>query len=135
MLTLIDGDRQVAVRATADAGAVRVPAEDVRAALGWELTDEGLCGHGVCVPVADPAALAGADGAIDLAALARALDRPLALDVEAGGACLGAAARARAQALASLEAPDFALPDLAGRVHALSEQRGRKVLLVVWASW
>ncbi len=62
-------------------------------------------------------------------------DRPLAVDHEEGVACLGVAAATRSAALASLEAPDFALPDLAGRVHTLSEHRGRKVLLVAWASW
>jgi hypothetical protein len=38
-------------------------------------------------------------------------------------------------ALRSLEAPDFSLPDVAGRMHALSDHRGKKVLLVTWASW
>ena len=62
-------------------------------------------------------------------------DRPLAVDHEERVACLGVAAATRSAALASLEAPDFALPDLAGRLHTLSEQRGRKILLVAWASW
>ncbi|TAJ31410.1 MAG: redoxin domain-containing protein, partial [Reyranella sp.] len=35
----------------------------------------------------------------------------------------------------SLEAPDFTLPDLDGKTHSLAEQRGKKVLLVSWASW
>ena len=41
----------------------------------------------------------------------------------------------RAKTLSSLEAPDFTLPDLDGRLHSLSEQRGKKVLLVAYASW
>jgi hypothetical protein len=48
---------------------------------------------------------------------------------------LARSAGERAAALASLEAPAFALPDAAGRVHRLSDYRGRKVLLVTWASW
>jgi hypothetical protein len=71
----------------------------------------------------------------DLTGRAQALGRPLALDVDERVAYLGRSARERGDALASLQAPDFALPDLAGRVHALSEQRGRKVLLVAYASW
>ena len=31
--------------------------------------------------------------------------------------------------------PDFSLPDLEGRMHSLSSERGQKVLLVTWASW
>jgi hypothetical protein len=48
---------------------------------------------------------------------------------------LGVGAAARSDALRSLEAPDFTLPDLEGRRHSLSDQRGKKVLLVTWASW
>ena len=32
-------------------------------------------------------------------------------------------------------APDFSLPDLAGRLHTLSDYRGKKVLLIAYASW
>jgi hypothetical protein len=82
------------------------------------------------------------DGATTSEVPARRIDElaargghPLAVDREERVACLGVAAAARGAALASLEAPDFALPDLAGRLHRLSEHRGRKVLLVAWASW
>ena len=32
-------------------------------------------------------------------------------------------------------APDFTLPDLAGHMHSLSDYRGKKVLLIAYASW
>ncbi len=35
----------------------------------------------------------------------------------------------------SLDAPDFTLPDLDGRSHSLADARGRKVVLIAWASW
>jgi hypothetical protein len=66
---------------------------------------------------------------------AEAEGRPVAVDPEEGAAYLGVPAGARAAALASLEAPDFTLPDLDGRLHSLSEHRGKKVLLVAYASW
>jgi hypothetical protein len=66
---------------------------------------------------------------------AEAEGRPVAVDPEEGAAYLGVPARARAAALASLEAPDFTLPDLDGRLHSLWEHRGKKVLLVAYASW
>jgi hypothetical protein len=75
------------------------------------------------------------DGGVDLEALAGALDRPLALDVAEGAAFLGSSARERSQALAARQAPDFSLPDLDGRLHTLREHRGKKILLVAWASW
>jgi peroxiredoxin len=39
------------------------------------------------------------------------------------------------QALFSLEALDFTLPDINGSMHSLSDLRGKKVLLLTWASW
>ena len=132
--TILDDGREVVVPATIEGGHVRVPAEAVHTALGWEFHDGQLCSDSMCVPVADEAALADAGG-IDLAALAAALGRPLALDVAESAAYLGVAAHERAQALSTLEAPDFTLPDLAGRLHSLSEHRGKKVLLVAYASW
>lgn len=62
-------------------------------------------------------------------------DRPLAVDRDEAVAYLGASAAVRAAQLASLRAPDFSLPDLEGRRHSLSEHRGKKVLLVAYASW
>jgi len=63
------------------------------------------------------------------------LGRPIAIDMEEGVACLGASAAERAARLSSLEAPDFSLPDIEGRPHALSDYRGTKVVLVAYASW
>ena len=78
--------------------------------------------------------LSAREGA-ELLRRAQAEGRPVAVDQEARAAYLGVAARARAAALASLAAPDFTLPDLEGRLHSLSEHRGKKVLLVAYASW
>jgi hypothetical protein len=69
------------------------------------------------------------------AACPAANDRPPALARGEPAAALGHSAAERGARLASLEAPDFALPDLAGRLHRLSEQRGKKALLIAYASW
>jgi len=69
------------------------------------------------------------------ATTAGASGRPVAIDREERAAYLGVSAADRARALSSLEAPDFTLPDLDGRLHALSAYRGKKVLLVAYASW
>ena len=132
--TLIDAERAVPVEARVTDGQVRLQAASLKDALGWEYHDGQLCSDAMCIPIAEERALLH-DGGIDLQAFARALDRPLALDVEERAAYLGASARERAQALASQHAPDFTLPDLDGREHSLSAQRGKKILLVAWASW
>src|SRR5689334_8583140 len=95
---------------------------------GWYLTAEGLCSGDRCVPFA-----ATDRDALDLAAVARALGRPLVSDAEHGLWALGAEAGGRA--LVSASAPDFVLPDVDGRPVRLSDLRGQKVLLVAWASW
>ena len=132
--TLIDGERVAELPARLDGERVWLDAAALEAALGWAVHDGLLCSDVMCVPLADEATLVSEEG-IDLAGFARTLDRALAVDVAERAAFLGGSARERAQALASQHAPDFTLPDLDGRLHSLSEQRGKKVLLVTWASW
>ena len=133
MFTLIDDGSAHEVDATLDGDRVLL-APDALGSLGWELHPEGLCRDGLCIPVPDAGALE-ANGRIDLAVLARTIDRPLAVDRDERAAYLGVSASDRGRALRSLIAPDFTLPDLAGRPHRLSDHRGKKVLLVAYASW
>ena len=132
--TIIDAERTVAIGARPSGDGVLLDAAGVKDALGWEVHDGLLCNDSMCIPL-DNASAVVREGAIDLAGLATAMDRALAVDLDERVAFLGGSARERRQALAAQQAPDFALPDLAGTTHTLGEQRGRKVLLVAWASW
>lgn len=134
MLTLIDGERRHAIGAQFADGRVQLDSADVEAALGWKLAPEGLCRGSVCIPVRDRASLV-TRGGLDLEVFAALLDRPLAFDTAERVAALGESAGDRAAALRTLEAPDFTLPDLSGRMHSLSDHRGKKVLLIAYASW
>jgi hypothetical protein len=131
---LIEGSAVHALDATLEGERVFLLPAALERATGWQLKPEGLCREAVCVPVRDRAALTGKAG-IDLAVFAAALGLPLALDRAERAAALGTAAADRRASLASLEAPDFSLPDLAGRRHTLAEQRGKKALLIAYASW
>ena len=133
-LTLIDDGRPLAVEAVVDGDSISLSPDALQHGLGWELKPQGLCRGDACFPVRDRAALVRAHG-IELGAFARVLDRPFAADAEAGIAVLGASAGDRSKQLASMEAPDFTLPDLEGRLHSLRDQRGKKTLLIAWASW
>ena len=62
-----------------------------------------------------------------------ALDRPFLADD--GVAALGEPRATRRLATDGLQAPAFTLPDLQGERHSLEEWRGRKKLLVAFASW
>jgi hypothetical protein len=133
-LTLLDSGRPIELEARYEGERVRLAPEAALQGLGFTLKPEGLCRGPLCIPVRDRDALVG-PGGIDLAELARVLGRPLALDVAERAAALGTPVEERRAALAGLEAPDFRLPDLSGREHTLSAHRGKKVLLIVYASW
>ena len=132
--TLIDDGRASEVAASVEGERVALSPGVLADSLGWKLEPRGLCREGVCVPVGRHGDRVN-ESEIDLASFAELLERPLALDASEGVAALAASAASRGSQLASLEAPDFTLPDLDGKQHALSQQRGKKVLLAVWASW
>lgn len=131
---IIDEGRASPVAAQIEHGRVLLGARELEASLGWKLEPQGLCRGDVCVPVgARPGVVR--DGRVDLASLAELLQRPIALDLDERAAAVGASARERGEVLAGGIAPDFTLPDLSGRTWTLSGFRGKKVLLVAYASW
>ena len=137
MVTVIHEERETEVEAARVIGeSLWLSRADVERATGWTLTPDGLCRGEVCVPLPGGRTASVVQGEmIDVAAMWRHLGHPVVRDRAAEIWVLGTAARERGRALRSLEAPDFALPDLEGRMHALSDHRGRKVLLATWASW
>lgn len=113
-------------------GSVLVDPAELPTAIGWTLKPEGLCRDEVCVPVRDRDALFAGER-LDLARVAAALDRPFLADD--GVAAMGEPRATRRMATDGLQAPGFTLPDLRGELHSLEEWRGRKKVLVAFASW
>jgi hypothetical protein len=111
--------------------------DELRSATGWEAKPQGLCHGERCVPIpaARRAEFFTGDGRFNLAGFARHIDQPFVHDDRAGVWLFGEAPATRRDALRSLEAPDFTLPDLDGTLWSLSQFRGTKVLLLTWASW
>ena len=132
--TIIDDGRKIEVDATIAPDGVRIAPSVLRSTLGWELKPEGLCKDAVCIPVTARESLSDNRG-VDLESFAAAVGRPLAIEPESRCAVLAEAAADRWDRLATLEAPEFTLPDLHGRPHSLRDYRGKKVLLVAYASW
>jgi hypothetical protein len=107
-----------------------VDREQWEKATGWQLKAEGACQGDVCVPV--DGMLSG--GTVNAAALAERLGMPLVHDDDRGLWASGPAT-VTGRALTSAVLPDLELPDLEGRPFRLSSLRGRKVVMVAWASW
>ena len=132
--TMIADGRQVTAPLTQDGDALLIGADTLDTLLGWHVTEGTLCRDDRCLPLARHTNLAHGDK-IDLAAFAALLEMPLAIEAGAQALAVGAAPDELARTLREGIAPDFCLPDLAGREHRLSDHRGRKVLLVTWATW
>ena len=107
-------------------------ARDAARVTGWTLKPEGMCRDDQCVPLPSTAV---ATGRVDVEAFWRRLGNPVLCADDGQTWVLGAGAGDRNAALAGLIAPDFTLPDLSGRPRTLSDLRGKKVLLITWASW
>lgn len=123
--------------ATAEGDNLWLTTADLVRATGWELKLQGACLGDRCVPIPSnrEAEFQRLDGGFNLAALARDIGQPYVADERLGVWSFAPAPEAIGGKLHSLEAPDFTLPDLDGRMHSLSDYRGRKVLLMSWASW
>ena len=129
--TLLYDDRVTeGLDATVDGEHLWLAPADMQAATGWKLETEGLCRGDACVRVQD----AWTDrGCVDLVAFARYMGQPSLRDGDV--IAFGESVKVRRDALMSLEAPDFTLPDLDGKLHSLRDFRGKKVLMFSWGSY
>ncbi|MGD9724295.1 MAG: redoxin domain-containing protein [Pirellulales bacterium] len=117
-----------------------VSAADLTKINGFVVKPQGICCDDVCVPTSgdqasDLAVTRDGQTAVSMTELARRLEQSYAVDRETGTWSFGLIPVARAPFLKSAVAPDFELKDRSGKTVRLSDYRGKKVLLVTWASW
>jgi hypothetical protein len=139
--TVLYDDNAVEVdSAEIEAGHLWLTTDDLVRATRFELKPEGVCRDEKCFPLPNARRQefvrnrAGKTW-FNLSAFAGDMHQPVVHeDGEVSAWYFGLRSDQR-QALASLQAPDFTLPDLNGKLHSLSGFRGKKVFLVTWASW
>jgi hypothetical protein len=113
---------------------------DLERVSGFELKPEGACLNEICVPVrqdtdSDIFITRGGERWFNVAELANRVRQPFAVDYDANVWSFGAIPAERAAFLEQGIAPDFELPDVDGERHRLSDFKGRKIMLLSWASW
>jgi hypothetical protein len=122
-----------------EAGQLWITTADLKRATRFEVKPQGVCRDELCFPLpkAKQEAFIHKDGSaswFNMTAFAQLVHQPVAHDAALSTWYFGLRADQRQQ-LSSLQAPDFTLPDLQGKLHRLSDFRGKKILLVTWASW
>lgn len=124
----------------ADINDLWVTSDDLTRINGFVLKPEGLCRDEICVPLrqnADSDMYVSRQGKkwINLTGFADKMQQAHVRDVDADVWSFGEMSVARDSFLQSARAPDFELQDRKGRTVRLSDYRGKKVMLVTWASW
>jgi hypothetical protein len=114
--------------------------DDLKRATHFVVKPQGVCRDELCFPLpakrqADFISKRGAVTWFNLTAFANLVKQPVVRDEKNAVWFFGKRADERGAFLASLEAPNFSLPDLNGKLHSLADYRGKKVLLITWASW
>ena len=128
---LFDGHETKLASASADS--IWIEASQLESATGFHLEPQGFCRGALCVPIPPSAKARFIDGTrVNVAALAAQLRRPVVHDEAHSVVSVGPEPESR---LAGGEAPDFTLPDFDGVQHSLSQYRGKKVVIMSWASW
>jgi hypothetical protein len=115
-----------------------IRSDQLTEATGWELKPEGPCLGEICVPLLTEEKSEWIEDRDDgqwlnMSSLADKVGQKHACGD--GVWSLGSVPEVRHSTLESAIAPDFELTDRNGDTFRLSDMRGKKVLLMTWASW
>ena len=137
---IYDGVATEVTNAAETANTLWITTQDLTRATRFVIKPQGVCRDELCFPLpknrkAEFVSKKGATTWFNLSEFAKLIKQPVASDQKNGVWYFGARTEEQNGYLASLEAPNFTLPDLNGKLHSLADFRGKKVLLVTWASW
>ena len=112
--------------------ALWVRTRDLPKINGFEVKPQGACRADICIPI--PKHMLHGEF-FDLTAFAGKIQQAVVVDANARAWSFGEIQSLRGSYLESRQAPDITVPDRAGRPVTLSRFRGKKLLVVTWASW
>jgi hypothetical protein len=117
-----------------------ITTQELTRATRFEVKPQGVCRDELCFPIPKnrKEAMLRQKASVtwfNLSEFARMLRQPVAYDEKHSTWFFGARQAAQNSFVDTLEAPNFTLPDINGAMHSLSDFRGKKVLLLTWASW
>jgi len=117
-----------------------ITTSDLTRVTRFTIKPQGVCRDELCFPLprdrkAEFVSTRGNTTWFNLTEFARLIKQSFVTDQKNAVWYFGPLAAEQNRYLTSLEAPDFTLPDQNGKLHSLADFRGRKVLLVTWASW
>jgi hypothetical protein len=129
--TVLYADKSTTLdRVRADTKDLWVRSTDLPRINEFELKPQGACRADLCIPIAKN--LKQGEW-FNLTGFARNIKEAVVAD--SGVWSFGEVPVLRGSFVNSRVAPDFAVPDRKGRMVHLSDFRGKKVLVVTWASW
>ena len=140
-VTVLYNDQVITVAETlADPNDLWVLPEELPRINGFELKPEGACFGALCVPVfqdrySELFVTRSGQGWFNVTELARKLEQAFVFDADHQVWSFGQIPLTRREFLRLGMAPDFELPNRNGEMVRLSDFRGKKVLLLTWASW
>jgi hypothetical protein len=137
---LLGGDIVSVEHTLADPTDLWVSVDELTRVNGFELKPEGACLDAICVPVQqdrDSDIFVTRQGKpwFNVTELAARIQQPYVVDSEADVWSFGAVPAQRQSFIRDAVAPDFTLPDWQGNTSSLSDFKGKKVMLLTWASW
>ena len=140
-VTVLYDDQVIDIaRTLADPNDLWVVPEDLPRVNRFELKPEGACLDELCVPVrqdldSEMFVTRAGQPWFSVTELARKLEQAFTADHDHGVWSFGEIPVTRTAFLRSAVAPDFELPNREGEPVRLSDFRGKKVLILTWASW
>jgi hypothetical protein len=114
--------------------------KDLTRVTKFVLKTQGMCYEKLCFPIpkARTSQFINKQGKttwFNVSEFARLVHQPVAYDESQAVWYFGPRADEQSGFISSLEAPNFSLPDQNGAMRSLADFRGKKVLLITWASW